>query len=95
MSYVKPAAVISPKNRWRLTQVLYEGEAGGWAAAEGQWDENGRWGDVLAIRWNGTNGAPIGNPQSRGLATWFIVPAELEPAIRKKIAELQREKALP
>ena len=94
MSYVKPSEVNSPKNRWRLAQVLHEGGAGGWAVAEGQWDENGRWGDVLAIRWNGTNESPIGNPQSRGLATWFIVPDELESAIRKKINELQREKAL-
>jgi len=93
MSYVKPTAVDSPKNRWRLGQVLHDGGRGEWSVAEGQWDSQGRWGDVLAIRWNGTDEAPIGNPQSRGLATWFIVPDELEPVIRQKIAELQRKEA--
>ena len=26
------------------------------------------------MRWNGSDQNPIGNPQSRGLPTWFIVP---------------------
>jgi hypothetical protein len=26
------------------------------------------------MRWNGTEDYPLGNPQSRGLPTWFIVP---------------------
>jgi hypothetical protein len=28
------------------------------------------------MRWNGNAENPIGNPQSRGLATWFIIPNE-------------------
>jgi hypothetical protein len=92
MSYVKPTAVDSPKNRWRLRKVLYDGGKGEWSAAEGQWDNGSEWDYVLAMRWNGTDEAPIGNPQSRGLATWFIVPDELRPAIRARIADLQREK---
>ena len=28
------------------------------------------------MRWNGNRENPIGNPQSRGLPTWFIVPDE-------------------
>ena len=61
---------------------------GGWSAAEGQWEDDGVWNDVLAIRWNGSSDAEIGNPQSRGCATWFIVPDELENAIRAAIASL-------
>ncbi len=92
MSYVKPSEVNSPKNRWRLRRVLHDGTEGEWSVAEGQWDNDGLWRDVLAIRWNGTSEAPIGNPQSRGLATWFIVPDELEPAIRSAIPNLRAAK---
>jgi len=28
------------------------------------------------MRWNGNKENPIGNPQSRGLPTWFIVPEQ-------------------
>jgi hypothetical protein len=28
------------------------------------------------MRWNGNEESPLGNPQSRGLATWFIVPEQ-------------------
>lgn len=90
MSYVNPKHVISPKNRWRLRQILHDGGEGNWSAAEGQWEDDGFWKDVLAVRWNGDNGAEIGNPQSRGLPTWFIVPEELETVFRRVIAQLQK-----
>lgn len=93
MHYVKPEDVRSPKNRWRLRKVVRDGGEGGWSAAEGQWDNDGLWSDVLAIRWNGSAGAEIGNPQSRGLATWFIVPEELEDVIRQAIVRLPEAKA--
>jgi hypothetical protein len=41
------------------------------AIALGKWDGV----DVIGLRWNGDDDRPIGNPQSRGLATWFIVEA--------------------
>lgn len=90
MSYVKPEDVDSPRNRWRLRRVLHDGGEGGWSAAEGQWEHEGLWGEVLAIRWNGSEGAEIGNPQSRGLATWFIVPEELESPIREAIPRVRK-----
>ena len=31
MSYVKPTAVQSPKNKWRLARVLHDGGEGEWA----------------------------------------------------------------
>ena len=64
----------------------------GWSAAEGPWDNGGLWRDVLAVRWNGSEAAEIGNPQSRGVATWFIVPNELETVLRQAIALCQRRR---
>jgi hypothetical protein len=26
------------------------------------------------MRWNGSEDNPLGNPQSRGIPTWFIIP---------------------
>ena len=83
---MEPEDVISPEGRWQQDKVIYSdkhGLRGGWSVAEGQWD-NGGWRDVLAIRWNGKEGEK-GNPQSRGQATWFILPDELQAAIRKAI----------
>ena len=86
---IKPQDVTSPRSHWRLHRVLHEGEEGEWSAAEGQWEDNGVWKNRLAIRWNGTTGAEIGNPQSRGLATWFIVPEELADPLRKAISAMK------
>ena len=86
---MKPEKVDSPKSRWRLRHVLHDGGDGKWSAAEGQWEDDDRsWGEVLAIRWNGNSDVEIGNPQSRGRATWFIVPDELADAVREAIASL-------
>ena len=94
MSYVRPDDVHSPKGHWRLKQVLHDGgeleptqtDASNWSAAEGQWKGDEGWYDCLALRWNGGTGGEIGNPQSRGYATWFIVPPKLEEAIRRMIS---------
>ena len=88
MSYIEPEDVSGPKNRRRLRRVLHDGDEGGWSAAEGQWENDVLWGEVLAIRWNDRPGFEIDNPQSRGLATWFIMPEELEQAVRDAIAGL-------
>ena len=94
MTYVKPQNVTSPRNRWRLRRVLHDGGEGSWSAAEGQWDDEGLWGEVLAVRWNGCSGSEIGNPQSRGLATWFILPDELEHPVRESIEKLPKAQML-
>ena len=83
--YIKPEDVRSPKSHWRLIRVLHDGGPSQWSVAEGQWDDGGIWVNVLAIRWNGGPGAKIGNPQSRGLPTWFIIPEKLEACIRKEL----------
>ncbi len=77
MSYIKPTDVHSPKLRWVLIAVLDEAKEGDCALALGRWD-----GEVtLAMRWNGHDDNPIGNPQSRGLPTYFRVPAKYHEAL--------------
>ena len=73
--YIQPEKVISPKMHWSLIDVLDSGEgpgavADGVSLALGKWDQD----PCLAIRWNGGEGNRLGNPQSRGLPTWFILP---------------------
>jgi len=87
-NYITPDKVDSPRRNWRLIRVLQTGEQPDTygrrvAVAIGTWrgedDENGR--TVLAMRWNGDDDWPIGNPQSRGLPTWFIIPERLNDAV--------------
>jgi hypothetical protein len=70
MSYITPSDVHAPKRFWSLIHVIFDGGAGGSSLAIGRWENK----PVLAMRWNGTEDNPIGNPQSRGLPTWVIVP---------------------
>jgi hypothetical protein len=79
--YIPASNVTSPKMHWSLIAVLKdEGECEG-VLAIGRWDNE----PVLAMRWNGGSGpmsdSPIGNPQSRGLPTWFVVPRTYVDAI--------------
>ena len=78
----------------RLAQlsVLHDGGVNDWSAADGQWENDGVWSPVLAIRWNGRSEEDVGTPQSRGHATWYIVPDELEKAVREVIEGLRRTK---
>ena len=84
-TYIKPQDV-GPRE-WVLSKVLREGEAEDWAAADGEWMGEPR----LALRWNGTKEKRLGNPQSSANATWFIVPSELEPAVREAIREFLKQ----
>ena len=74
MPYIRPEQVTAPQNHWQLNNVLYDGGADGWSAAEGLWDGE----RALALRWNGNDNQEKGNPISSGHPTWFIVPEELE-----------------
>jgi hypothetical protein len=68
--HILPEEVNSPKQHWNLIKVLDDGAADGCALALGYWDRQ----LVLALRWNGSKDNRIGNPQSRGIPTWFVVP---------------------
>ena len=74
---VRPGDVHSPKAKWNLIAVLDDGNDDGCALAIGRWAGV----PVLAMRWNGDDQNPIGNPQSRGIPTWFIVPKKYNEAL--------------
>ena len=72
MAYIVPQNVSSPRDHWELVDVLYDGGPQNAAVAFGRWDHR----EVVVARWNGDDddGSVLGNPQSRGLPTWFVLP---------------------
>jgi hypothetical protein len=68
--YIEPNEVNSPRRHWTLLVVLDPGRAGNVALCVGRWDNE----PCLGMRWNGSGGNRLGNPQSRGIPTWFIIP---------------------
>jgi hypothetical protein len=85
MAYIEPATVLAPKTSVRSVEILYSTGNGGWAVARVGWEGLER----VGIRWNGAEDGPgIGNPQSRGNATWFILPEELDKVILDRVDEL-------
>lgn len=77
MTYISPHDVHSPKQRWMLIAVLDEASERGCALAIGRWDGK----VMLAMRWNGDAENPVGNPQSRGLPTYFMIPEKYNEAL--------------
>ncbi len=76
--YIPATAVVSPKKHWSLIAVLEDKGPGDCALALGRWDNE----PCLAMRWNGDNDDnSVGNPQSRGLPNWFVVPSSYVEAI--------------
>jgi hypothetical protein len=85
MAYVEPATVRAPRASIRSVEVLYNRGPGEWSVARVTWEDRER----IGIRWNGGEDGPgIGNPQSRGNATWFILPDELQDVILNRIDDL-------
>lgn len=82
--YITPENVKSPKSRISgEIKVLKDGGPGSWSLVKLTWDNLESYG----IRWNGSdddNG--IGNPQSRGVPTWFILPEEIGNLIEANLA---------
>lgn len=87
MAYVEPATVWAPRASIRSVETLYNSNPGGpagWSVARVNWEGH----DRVGIRWNGGDGPGVGNPQSRGNATWFILPHELNDVILSTIDDL-------
>lgn len=76
MAYMNPSLVLSPKGRIRDLRVLHDGGESSFSIARMTWDGNP---GVIGVRWNGGETEGLGNPQSRGIATWFILPEPLAP----------------
>ncbi len=84
--YVKPEEVVSPKTRWQLIAVLLDRGGDDCSYALGKWDGN----PCIGFRWNGTDDNPLGNPQSRGLATWVILDPNLHHAVLSLVSSDMR-----
>jgi len=70
MSYVKPEDVLSPRSLvGGVLEVIHDPGEGHMSVARIIWEGE----EVIATRWNGTKEQPLGNPVSRGHATWFVV----------------------
>ena len=82
--YVPPKDVISPKQYLTLTAVLDDPGPGKCALALITWE--GKAG--FAMRWNGDNKGKngIGNPQSRGVPTWFVLGDNYDDAIMSTLS---------
>lgn len=80
-----PKEVVSPKSRLKgPIDVIAEhrvGDERAWpySVARFKWDRA----NAVGIRWDGDPDNPndVGTPQSRGLPTWFILPAELAEVV--------------
>ena len=89
MAYVDPEKVLSPRGLVRRVRVIHDTGPGAhsWSVAEVRWGDE----DAIGIRWNGDDHQQgVGNPQSRGHPTWFIVPRELEKVVRKEAERLSQ-----
>lgn len=84
MAYIQPESVCAPRASIRSVEVVYDAGPGQWSVARVNWEDE----DRIGIRWNGGDGPGVGNPQSRGKATWFIVPEPLEGAVMGRVDEL-------
>ena len=83
MSYVRPEEVLSPKNMvGGVLEVIHDPGENRMSVARILWEEE----EKIATRWNGSDDQPLGNPVSRGHATWFVVDdyaaAKVEEAAR-------------
>lgn len=82
MSYIPPADVISPRKAITSVRVLIDEGENNYALAVLQWDGEER----IGLRWNGSADSPIGNPQSRGIPTWFVMPVPIAELITRDLA---------
>ena len=84
MAYMDPQGVRTPKNRLSGDiEVLADTGERGWSICRFIWDGKTR----MGIRWNGSFNSEenMGNPQSRGKPTWFILPEDVEKVVQKAL----------
>ena len=81
--YTDPETVQSPKASISSVRVLMNTGQDGFSVAALQWEGE----DRIGIRWNGGPNNPMGNPQSRGIPTWFIAPDEVAAALRSRYGD--------
>jgi hypothetical protein len=68
--HLHPEQVLSPKSHVEaVIEVIHDPGEDGMSVARILWDKK----EVIATRWNGNSNRPLGNPVSRGRATWFVL----------------------
>lgn len=86
--------IISPKGRVEELKVIYDGGEESWSLAKMKWDGE----NAVGIRWNGGSEDKkfpgIGNPQSRGVPTWFILPEEVARVTLALVRTLLKQDAI-
>lgn len=80
MAYIDPKMVLSPKGKVSELNVIIDKGANEYSVAIMKWEGE----DSVGIRWNGADSS-VGNPQSRGVATWFVLPEEIAAAYLKSL----------
>ena len=81
---MRPEEVVYPRKNLKDVKVLYIDETDDFSIASVLWKEDRR----IAIRWNGS-GNNLGYPQSRGRATWFILPQKVALAFALSIGNAE------
>ncbi len=80
MAYVKPQQVLSPKAKvGGIVEVIHDPGEDRMSVARIVWEQE----EVVATRWNGNSAQPLGNPVSRGHATWFVVDEYAAESVEK------------
>ena len=91
MAYIDPALVTSPKGRVSDLEVLLDRGEGQFSIARMSWDG----GRAIGIRWNGGGEGKrfegLGNPQSRGVATWFILPKAVADVVEGNLERIRND----
>lgn len=81
---MRPEEVVYPRKNLKDVKVLYIDETDDFSIASVLWKDDKR----IAIRWNGS-GSNLGYPQSRGRATWFILPQKVALAFALSIGNAE------
>jgi hypothetical protein len=85
MAYIDPRMVQSPKGRVEDLVVIHDGGEHSYSVARMTWDKDP---GAIGVRWNGGEGQGVGNPQSRGVATWFILPEPIAKMVEANPSSL-------
>ena len=89
MAYIDPKMVLAPKGRVGDLSVIHDGGEHSYSVARMTWDKHP---GAIGVRWNGGQGEGVGNPQSRGVATWFILPEPIAKMVEANPAALRTQR---
>ena len=88
--YIDPQTVLSPKNKVRDVEILFDQGPvdSSWSIARLTYGPEER----IGIRWNGDHESKKGVPLANAHPVWFILPKELSEAVEGKARELSNNR---